>query len=281
MLKNNLKKLFWGLVYFSGINFIYNKLFPVRLLLIGGHSVYSAENKKALNGELYADLSIDKGFLEKEIEYLLKNNYTFLNFGEIDEFLNRGEKLPQKSVVVYFDDGFRDIYLNAYPVFKKYNLPFVFFITIDFIEQKRSLPRIIERAEKSGIKISEKIFCNWEEIKEMSDLAEIGCHGVSHIDFVDLREVELKQELSMSIREIESNIGKKPVALSFPHGKYNQETKKTVRDMGLKFAVTTKRGWADPRDRFELKKIVIYPTDSFVFFKLKLGIYYKIIDLLK
>ena len=268
-------------MYFSGVNFVYNKIFPNKIFLIGGHSIYGTENKEILHNELYQDLSIDKNFLEKEIEYLSKSGYVFLTFKKVDDLLNKGEKLPEKSVIMYFDDGFRDVYLNAYPVFKKHNLPFVFFITTDFVEQKRSLPRIIERAEKSGIKLSERIFCNWEEIKQMSDLAEIGAHGTSHIDFVDLRGAELKQELLTSILKIEDNLGQRPIALSFPHGKYNQEVKNSVQDAGFKFAVTTRRGNADLRDRFELKKVIIYPDDSFLLFKLKLGIYYKIIDLLK
>ena len=268
-------------MYLSGINFIYNKIFSQRFFLIGGHSVSAVENKKDLHNDFYEELSIDKNFLEKEIEYLLKNGYVFLNFKKIDELLNNGEKLPKKSVVMYFDDGFRDVYLNAYPIFKKHNLPFVLFITTDFVEQKRFLPRIVERAEKSGIKISQRIFCNWEEIRQMSNLAEIGAHGVSHVDFVDLQEVELKQELLTSILKIEDNVGQRPVVLSFPHGKYNQRVKNLVQDAGFKFAVTTRRGNADLSNRFELRKVVIYPEDSFLVFKLKLGIYYKITNLLR
>lgn len=251
MLKNKIKKIFWGLIYFSGINFIYNKIYPRRLVLIGGHSVSSGD-------KTYKDLSIDKNFLESQIKYLLKQGYTFLTFERIDKL----QKLPKKSVVMYFDDGFWDIYLNAYPIFKKYKLPFVLFITTDFINQK-------------------PLYLDWEEVKKMTDLAEIGSHGASHRDFVDLTDEELKRELLESSEKIQKETGKIPIALSCPHGKYNQRTKNLVRETGYKFAVTTKRGDADLKDRFELKKIIIYPTDSMMIFKLKLGIFYKIVNLMK
>jgi len=248
---NKIKKIFWWLIYFSGINWIYNKIFSNKLFLIGGHSV-SKGNKT------YKDLSIDKEFLESQIRYLLKQGYTFLNFERIDKL----QKLPKKSVIMYFDEGFKDIYLNAYPIFKKYKLLFVLFITTDFINQKQ-------------------LYLNWDEIRKMTDLAEIGSHGVTHRDFVDLTDEELKKELFESGEKIKKEMGKKPIALSFPHGKYNQKIKDLVRETGYKFAVTTKRGEADLKDKFELKKITIYPTDDMMLFKLKLGVYYKLVDLLK
>lgn len=255
MLKNKLKKIFWGLIYSSGINFIYNKIFPTKLFLIGGHSV-------SKGGETYKDLSIDKEFLKNQIRYLLRQGYTFLNFEVIDRLLSQKKKLPKKSVVMYFDDGFKDIYLNAYPIFKKYNLPFVLFTTTDFTGQKR-------------------LYLNWEEIRTMKDLVKIGSHGVTHRDFVDLSDKELKEELLASSEKIQKEIGKKPIALSYPHGKYNQKIKDLVREAGYRFAVTTKRGEADLKDRFELKKVVIYPTDDMMMFKLKLGIFHRIKKLLK
>jgi len=251
MLENIIKKIFWAIVYFSGINWFYNKIFPNKLVLIGGHSVSS-------NNKTYKDLSIDRNFLEDQIKYLLKQGYTFLNFERIDKL----QELPRKSVVMYFDDGFKDIYFNAYPIFKKYNLPFTLFVTTDFIN-------------------GEQIYLSWEQIREMTDLAEIGCHGKTHRDFIDLTEKELKKELSVSAQIIKEQTGQKPIALSYPHGKYNQEVKDIIQKAGFRFAVATNRGKADIKDRFELKKVVIYPRDTMTIFKLKLGIFYRIKSLIK
>ena len=269
-----IKKIFWGLVYFLGINFIYNKIKPAKLLLVGGHSISSKEDKEKLHHKLYKDYSIDKKFLEKQIKYLLRKNYRFLNFEKIDEILSKGQKLSKKSIVMYFDDGFKDIYLNAYPIFKKYNLPFVIFVSTDLID-RNPLPKEVSRRLAKLSREQEKIFLTWEEIKEI-DLAEIGSHGVTHKDFIDLTDQELKKELLKSGERIKKETGKKPIALSYPHGKYNQKIKNLVEITGYKFAVITKGGQADLRDKFELKNIVIYPTDNMLIFKLKLGIFYRI-----
>jgi len=249
------------LLYFSGINFIYNKINPAKLFLIGGHSVSSKKNRKKLRYKFYKNYSIGKKFLEKQIKYLLRKGYRFLTFEKIDEILSKGQKLPKKSVIMYFDDGFRDIYLNAYPVFKKHNLPFVLFITTDFINKG-------------------PLYLNWEEIRKMMDLAEVGSHGVTHRDFRELNDEEVGREILISSKKLQEETGKKPIALSYPYGGYNQKIKELVRKAGYKFAVTAKRGRADLEDRFELKKVLIYPTDNMIIFKLKLGIFYKIKNLL-
>jgi len=275
MLRNKIKKLIAGLLYFSGINFVYNKINPKRLILIGGHSIGDKEKNKP-HYELYSDLSIDRGFLQEQIEYLLKNGYKFLNFEAINRILADKKEFPQKSVVMYFDDGFRDIYLNAYPIFKKYSLPFVVFVSTDLIDQKE-LPSGVHGKLKHLAEISsERVFSDWKELGLMSDLAEIGSHGKTHCDFVDLNEKDLKEELSQSIKRIQEEIGIRPIALSYPHGKYNERAKKIVQEAGFEFAITTKQGFADLKDRFELKKVIIHPTDNLMIFKLKLGIFYKL-----
>ncbi|MDP2947295.1 MAG: polysaccharide deacetylase family protein [Nanoarchaeota archaeon] len=272
MLRDKVKKIIAGILYFSGINFIYNKIYPQRLILIGGHSVIKHGNKTDAIAEIYKDLSIDDKFLEKQINYLLKNGYRFLNFEMINEILNNGKTLPQKSVIVYFDDGFKDNYQNVYPIFKKYNLPFVIFVSTDLIDQKQLSLNVKGKLGELS-KTGNKVFLNWEEIRSMLDLAEIGSHGKTHINFIELREKELKEELLYSIKRINDETDKAPIALSYPHGKYEQKTKEIVRGAGFQFAVTTKQGKADINDRFTLKKIVIYPEENMTIFKLKLGIF--------
>lgn len=280
MLKNIVKKIFWGSVYFLGINFIYNKIKPTKLLLVGGHSISSEENREKLHHEFYKDCSIDKNFLKKQIKYLLRKDYRFLNFEKIDKILSKEQKLPKKSIVMYFDDGFKDIYINAYPIFKKYNLPFVIFVSTDLID-RNPLPKEASRRLAKLSREQKKIFLTWEEIRQMADLAEIGSHGVTHKDFIDLTDRKFKKELLESGERIKKETEKKPIALSYPHGKYNQKIKDLVEMTGYKFAVITKGGQADLRDKFELKNIVIYSTDNMLIFKLKLGIFYRITNWLR
>lgn len=67
-----------------------------------------------------------------QISYI-KKHYTPLTFEQVIGQLVSGNKLPGNSVVVTFDDGFADNYLNAYPILKKHAVPATFFIATSYI----------------------------------------------------------------------------------------------------------------------------------------------------
>lgn len=70
---------------------------------------------------------------EAEMRYLAKN-YEVLELPRIIQCLQTGEALPKKSIVITFDDGYKDNYLNAYPLLKKYHLPATIFLTTGYID---------------------------------------------------------------------------------------------------------------------------------------------------
>jgi len=54
--------------------------------------------------------------------------------------------------------------------------------------------------------------------------------------------------------------------------KYNPRIKELIKQLGFRFAITTRKGRADISNKFELKKIIIYPEDNITIFKLKVGL---------
>ncbi len=69
---------------------------------------------------------------EKEMEYLT-NKYNVISLDFLEQIIREGRSIPRKAVVITFDDGFKDNYLNAYPILKKYNVPATIFITTGYI----------------------------------------------------------------------------------------------------------------------------------------------------
>ncbi|UCD64232.1 MAG: polysaccharide deacetylase family protein [Candidatus Zixiibacteriota bacterium] len=79
------------------------------------------------------EISADR--LAAYLAYLQKNGYNVISLADYLDAL-REKRRTYKTVVFTVDDGYRDFYLNAYPLFKEYGFPAAVFLTGDFIEKR-------------------------------------------------------------------------------------------------------------------------------------------------
>ena len=110
--------------YFSGIATIFML-----------HRVSPFETDKLLPNE---NMKISPEFLEKIIIELREKKYEFISLDRLSQILGNKEKV-EKKIVFTLDDGYKDNYELAYPVFKKYNVPFTIYITTSFPEKSAVL----------------------------------------------------------------------------------------------------------------------------------------------
>ena len=81
---------------------------------------------------LYKNLTITAEFLEQKILKLQQLGY---NFVSMDKFLlDKQDDKEHKNIVITIDDGWKGVYSYAFPIFKKYSIPFVFYIATDLID---------------------------------------------------------------------------------------------------------------------------------------------------
>lgn len=66
----------------------------------------------------------------------LKRNFQLINYGDLKGLLASGRKLPRKGALITFDDGLSQCFSQARPLLLKHNVPCVFFVTTDFIDNK-------------------------------------------------------------------------------------------------------------------------------------------------
>ena len=297
--RRTIKKIFWYTVYFSGLNFLYNLFVGERLILVGYHSV-SKNNKDC---EDYCTLTVNLDDFARQVEYL-KRNHKIINLTEIANGLCSG-------AAIFFDDGFKDVYLNARPILKKEGVRATIFLTTDLIDQKdilwtiklkwlkginpeteklidslKDLPRA-ERENKLAAIFVElkaplpKIFMDWQQVCEALDVFDYGSHGVTHTDFDEMSEKEISAELEASKAKIEQEIRQPVLTVSYPHGKYTNIAIEAVKKAGFQLAVSTKKGAQKNPDLFILPRISPAPDDDLIFFKLRLGIYYPLLAIIR
>ncbi|KKG07377.1 polysaccharide deacetylase family protein [Methanosarcina sp. 2.H.A.1B.4] len=108
----------------SPIRFTCNLINTPAIILIY-HRVTTLENDPQL-------LAINPDNFYKQIEWL-KKNYNIISIEELSDRL-KDKKLPERSIVITFDDGYADNYLEALPILETLEAPATFFVTTGIID---------------------------------------------------------------------------------------------------------------------------------------------------
>jgi peptidoglycan/xylan/chitin deacetylase (PgdA/CDA1 family) len=99
--------------------------------IIALHRVVEKPDETRLSWSSKMEVTV--AYLEETIIYFLSNNYDIISLNEMHRRLSNNE-LREKFVVFTFDDAYEENFRLAYPIFKKYNLPFTIYITRALLE---------------------------------------------------------------------------------------------------------------------------------------------------
>jgi peptidoglycan/xylan/chitin deacetylase (PgdA/CDA1 family) len=184
---------------------------------------------------------------EKQMKFLSDNGWKTLTSNEFYLYKMGKLTLPNKSVLITFDDGWRDNYIYAYPILKKYALKATLFVVTEWIEQASNAKEY--SYEEKNHKMCKKIvpthpravICTWEELVKMKDVFDIQSHTHTHRDtyFGELPWIE-EFETSKHILQDKMNIMSKH--LCWPRGKYDHTLIKRAISSNFEVLYTTKRG---------------------------------------
>lgn len=197
---------------------------------------------------------------EKQMNWFYKNNWKSFTISELSNL----DKIPEKSFVITFDDGFEDNFTNAFPILKKYN----FKATIYLVPNQKT-----NHWEEKNTSVLSNLL-NEKQILEMqnSGLIEFGSHTLSHVNLSKIDDFQLEKELVESKKEIEKITKKKCEAFAYPYGKFDDKIVQAVKDAGYKNATVVKRGLFEQNDDvFTIKRVGILGTESFFDFLLKIS----------
>jgi len=159
---------------------------------------------------------------EAHMNYLQENNFRIVPLTELTESIRKSELLPDKTVAITFDDSYRDVYESAYPLLKKRNWPFTFFVNTDLVGKG-------------------KLFVTWNQLGEMSkNGVTIANHSTAHNHMVRLNANEsladwkkrIVNEITQAQEKIEKEIGVAPKIFAYPFGEYNTELKLILKKLG-------------------------------------------------
>lgn len=156
--------------------------------------------------------------------------------------------LPPRPVVITFDDGYRSVYDNAFPVLKQLGFPATVFVVGKFLDSP--------------------YFLSLDQLQEMTGQGwEIGSHTLSHMDLTKATPRQLEQEVSQSRQLLEERLGISVDFFCYPAGRVNDRVLQAVQKAGYLGAVTTRPGLARPDHIFLLDRIRINRSDTLASFQ--------------
>lgn len=167
------------------------------------------------------NLSVVPELFDAQMGYLVQNGYNAISLDTLVAALNGQAKLPIKPVVLTFDDGYIDFYINAFPILQKYSLHVTSFIPTHLI--------------------GTSYYMSWGQIHEItaSGLVLFEAHSLTHPNLTLLPPEKAKQEISQSKKELEAQIGSPVNFFAYPYGASNAYIWKYVQEAGFIGAVGT------------------------------------------
>ena len=182
-------------------------------------------------------------------EYLLSTikayGYKTITLMDILAYLDKGKKLPDKPIIISMDDGYQNLYTNAFPIAKKYGFKFTVFLVTGLIGDNEATRRINEfDAEVYGI--PERPMLIWPEIQVMSKYGcEFQSHTWGHEVVTELDAEGIAQTLKQSKSDIEVKLGKPCVFIAWPHDASTREAIAMLDSLGYRGGVWAYGGVED------------------------------------
>ena len=164
----------------------------------------------------FPSTSISVKNFRQQIQYLKENKFNILPISDLVLFFNENYDIPEKSVFITIDDGYKSFYEHAFPILKEQKVPFSLFLSTKFVSNQ----------ENSD-------FMNWRMIEELSkNKGEILNHTDSHPKLLELQIHKVKKEFELAEKKIKSKIGRLQKVVSYPYGESNLQIQELVKKMG-------------------------------------------------
>ena len=206
-----------------------------------------------LSGGRFNKLRVAPERFEQQLRYLSEHGWRFAFLSELADLAD-----TSKTVVLTFDDGFRDNYLAAHPLLARYGAKATLFLVVDRFDRDWSTTK--KAHHDSGELMREEKLSD-AELRKMveSGLWELGAHTLTHALLPDLSDAERQHEVADAKTAIEARFDIEVTSFAYPFGIYTEDEVAAVDEAGYRFAVTTDAGISTDieAEALELKRVKI------------------------
>lgn len=217
--------------------------------------------------------AVSQSTLESHIAYLKKNGYHFVTLQEYLDYTDGKLKLPDKSVMITFDDGYQSFYTKAYPLLQKYQVPAMLAIVTSWTDGE-------------GLPSDVRATATWDELREMekSGLVTLVSHthalhkqlaldpqgdrnGIAgyrlylngRYESEEEYHRRLENDMAAVQTQFQKQFGHPSRAMVWPYGIYSGASIQAARDHGMKATFLLDGGVNDPtlHNQIYAKRMII------------------------
>jgi biofilm PGA synthesis lipoprotein PgaB len=225
---------------------------------------------------------VEISHLVAQFSWLRDNGYHPVSLEQIVRAREGGVALPDKAVLLTFDDGYADFHAHVYPVLKLFGYPAVIALVGSWMDAPAGA-----MVDYDGEEVPRETFLSWAQVREMtaSGLVEVASHsyglhrgvianpqgneqpaGVARIYDPATRSYEsddawtarIRDDLQRNARLIERETGKAPRAMVWPYGRYNLATQRIAHELGMPLMLTLQGGVNAKGDSLDrIRRIIV------------------------
>jgi peptidoglycan/xylan/chitin deacetylase (PgdA/CDA1 family) len=172
-----------------------------------------------------ASLTVDNSMFDQQMAYLSSSGYTTLSADQLINALRTHSGVPSKSIVLTFDDGYKDNFDYAFPIIQKYGLTANIMVPTGLMENPG--------------------WVSWNDLRTMVNSGRFFAydHTWSHASLAGVSDEKAMSEIVTSKTQLEQNLGRPVSVFAYPYGSENQRIINLLIQNGFVGAFSTIPGW--------------------------------------
>ena len=224
-------------------------------------------------GHPQKNLFISPREFNRQMDFLKQDGFHVMSLDLIKNSLTGGEPLPHHTVAITFDDGFEDIFQNAFPILSAHGFTATIFVITG------TLGAAVSQRDTSEC----ERYLSAEHLRALSaaDIT-IGSHSTAHRRLGNIPLDEATEEIVNSRKVLEEILGRPVTWFSYPFGSFNSEVARCVRNAGYAGAVSVIRdNRVKPSQVYYLPRVMVMPDATLLRFRYYFSALYHIIHRIK
>lgn len=199
-------------------------------------------------------LSVHPDAFDGQLKMLRRRGFTSLTFRDYAAIHERGGELPERAVVLTFDDGYADFHEKALPRLEAHGFTATVFVTTGWLDDAGP--------DAAGTPLDRML--NWRQLRDLTGAGiEIGAHSHSHPHLDQLPSPRLSTELRHSKDLLESGIDLPVETLAYPFGHFSRRVRAEVVSSGYRYAAAVANAVGDAQsDSLALPRLTVRRSTS-------------------